>query len=340
MKPSNLFYGLLLTGPALAGNGGGVFINEIRIDQPSSDTDEYVEFMATPGLSLDGMTYIVIGDGSGGSGVIESVTALTGTVGTSGYFVVAESSFSLGTADQTGTLNFENGDNVTHLLVSDFTGSNGDDLDTDDDGVLDSSPWSSILDSVALIDDPDGGDQVYSDTTVGPDGTNPPAHPFVCSGLGWTIGEYDIAAGDDTPGADNACATSGEFETYCVSFPNSASFDGAQISWNGSGNISDNDTTISVKDCPNTFGLFFYGDSADFQVPFGNGALCVGDIQDRWGVAKAAGNQAIQALDFTGSGPESGFVVGQEVYIQYWFRDPGQGAWNNTSNALKMTLGG
>ncbi len=33
------------------------------------------------------------------------------------------------------TLNFENSDNVTHLLVTGFTGTNGDDLDTDDDGV-------------------------------------------------------------------------------------------------------------------------------------------------------------------------------------------------------------
>ena len=337
MKPCISLSALLLASPVLA-SGGGVSISELRIDQPSSDNDEYVEFLSSPGQDMTGLTYIVIGDGTGGSGVIESVTDLVGTVGSSGYFVVAESSFSLGTADQTATLNFENSDNVTHLLVAGFTGTNGDDLDTDDDGVLDSTPWGTIIDSIALIEDPNGGDKVYSDNTVGPDGTFVPSHPFVCSGLGWTIGEHDPLAGDDTPGADNACTTSGEFEAYCVSFPNSVSFDGAQIGWNGSGNISDNDTVITVNDCPDTWGLFFFGHSEDFQVPFGNGALCVGDIQDRWGVFTAAGNQQSQALDFTGAGPEAGFMPGEVKYIQYWYRDPKQGAWNNTSNGLKFTI--
>ena len=43
-----------------------------------------------------------------------------------------------------------NSDNVTHLLVTDFVGNNGDDLDTDDDGVLDITPWNTIVDCVAL----------------------------------------------------------------------------------------------------------------------------------------------------------------------------------------------
>ena len=48
-----------------------VFISEIRIDQSGADTDEYFELAGTPGASLDGLTYLVIGDGSGGSGVID-----------------------------------------------------------------------------------------------------------------------------------------------------------------------------------------------------------------------------------------------------------------------------
>ena len=51
--------------------GGGVRINEIRIDQPGADEDEYVELAADPGTSLDGYTYVVIGDANAGSGVIE-----------------------------------------------------------------------------------------------------------------------------------------------------------------------------------------------------------------------------------------------------------------------------
>jgi hypothetical protein len=80
----------------------------------------------------------VIGDGSGGSGTVEAIVSLDGKViGANGFFLAAESSFSLGTANLTTSLNFENSENVTHLLVSNFTGANGDDLDTDDDGLLD-----------------------------------------------------------------------------------------------------------------------------------------------------------------------------------------------------------
>ncbi len=182
-----------------------VTISEIRIDQPGTDNDEYVELAGTPGTSLDGLTYIVIGDGAGGSGVIESVTDLSGQViPASGYFVVAESTFTLGTADLVATLNFENSDNVTHLLVQGFTGSNGQDLDTDDDGTLDTTPWTSAVDCIALIETVGSGDLVYCPTTVGPNGSYVPAHVLRCSG-GWEIGQYDPAAGDDTPGAPNAC---------------------------------------------------------------------------------------------------------------------------------------
>ena len=122
----------------------GPTLSEIRIDQPSTDNDEYFEIAGAAGASLDGLTYLVIGDGAGGSGTIEAVVDLTGnSIPGSGFFVAAESTFSLGVADLTTSLNFENSDNVTHLLVDGFTGSNGDDLDTNDDGTLDVTPWST-----------------------------------------------------------------------------------------------------------------------------------------------------------------------------------------------------
>jgi uncharacterized repeat protein (TIGR01451 family) len=187
-----------------------VAINEIRIDQPSTDYDEYFELAGPASAPLDGLTYLVIGDGTGGSGVIEAVVDLTGeTIPASGYFVAAENTFTLGTADLTTTLNFENGDNVTHLLVSGFTGSSGDDLDTDDDGVLDVTPWTSIVDLIALIEEenpPSGTEYHYGPPTVGPDGSFVPAHAYRCT-WGWEIGAYDPAGGDDTPGAANGCAT-------------------------------------------------------------------------------------------------------------------------------------
>ena len=53
-------------------------ISEIRIDHPGTDVDEYFELAGTPGESLAGLTYIVIGDSSGGSGCIEASIDLTG----------------------------------------------------------------------------------------------------------------------------------------------------------------------------------------------------------------------------------------------------------------------
>ncbi len=49
----------------------GVFLNELRIDQPGGDSDEYIEFYSnSPGSdSVDGLTLIVIGDGADGSGI-------------------------------------------------------------------------------------------------------------------------------------------------------------------------------------------------------------------------------------------------------------------------------
>ncbi len=182
-----------------------VSLSEIRIDQPGTDNDEYFELAGPAGATLGGLTYLVIGDGTGGSGVVEAVVDLTGNaIGAGGFFVAAEGSFSLGTADLVTTLNFENSDNVTHLLVSGFTGSNGDDLDTNDDGLLDATPWSAVVDCVALIETVGSGDQTYCTATVGPDGSFVPAHAFFCP-AGWQIGAFDPSGGSDTPGAANAC---------------------------------------------------------------------------------------------------------------------------------------
>ena len=195
----------LTFGSSCAFGGPPIEINEIRIDQPDSDLDEYFELAGEPGASLDGLTYIVIGDGAGGSGTIEEVTDLSGmAINANGFFVVAEDTFTLGAADLVTSLDFENSDNVTHMLVSGFTGANADDLDVDDDCVLDIIPWDSVVDSVALVETPDGGDCFYSNQTVGPDGGFVPGHVYRCDREGdWLIGAFDVFDGTDTPGAVN-----------------------------------------------------------------------------------------------------------------------------------------
>lgn len=198
-----------------------VFINEIRIDQPGDDNDEYIELSGEANTALDGLTYLVIGDGDGGSGVIETAIDLTGqTLDSEGLLLIAEPTFTLGTADFTTDLNFENGDNVTHLVVSNFTGAVGDDLDTNDDGVLDLEPFS-VVDGVALIEEanPPAGTEFEYGTdlglpVVGPDDVFVPGHVFrLPSGTGeFQIGAFDPVGGDDTPGAINAVVVVTNFD--------------------------------------------------------------------------------------------------------------------------------
>jgi hypothetical protein len=217
IKATLILAGLaLLATPALA-----VTLNEIRIDQTSTDNQEYFELLGTPGESLGNLTYIVIGDGTGASGVIESVTSLAGkSIGADGYFLGVETSYGTPVCGDTPdaifgtTLNFENSDNVTHLLVADFTGANAQDLDTNDDGVLDSTPWSGIIDDVAVLYTATGGDKVYSTTLIGPDGIYAPGLILICDGY-WVIGDFDLCI-HDTPGVanTNACEVPSEDTSF------------------------------------------------------------------------------------------------------------------------------
>ncbi|MCZ6653758.1 MAG: lamin tail domain-containing protein [Planctomycetota bacterium] len=198
--------------PQDCGPESTVIINEVRIDMPGTDLDEYFELAGGLNESLASLTYIVIGDGTGGSGVIEAVVDLDGnSLNASGLFLVAEDTFTLGPVPdltlRAGDLDFENSDNVTHLLVAGFTGASGDDLDLDDDGVLDIEPWSSIVDCVALVETPGEGDQIYCATTVGPDGTFVPGHAYFCEAADqWLIGGFELGTAD-TPGAENPSCT-------------------------------------------------------------------------------------------------------------------------------------
>ncbi len=195
-----------LLGLGLGASAQAILINEIRIDQPGPDRDEYFELAGIAGESLDGLSYLVLGDSrKGGSGVIESVTSLNGLqLSASGYFLAAESSFSLApSVDLITSLQFENSDNVTHLLVRDFTARNGDDLDSNDDGLLDITPWTEILDSIALVESFTRGEKIYSTTTIGSGNGNVPAHVFrePSQRRTWQIGGAAIT--DDTPGRAN-----------------------------------------------------------------------------------------------------------------------------------------
>lgn len=159
-----------MAAPAFA----SITINEIRADNASTDINEYFELAGLPGESLAGLTYVVIGDGAGASGTVEAVVALNGAIPADGYFLAAENTLILGgTIDLNlgaSGLNFENDDTYTHLLVSGFSGALNQDLDTNNDGALDLTPWTSIVDSVAFLAGTDGPSEApYSATQIGPD---------------------------------------------------------------------------------------------------------------------------------------------------------------------------
>ncbi|TWU26078.1 hypothetical protein Pla144_32950 [Bythopirellula polymerisocia] len=145
-----------------------LLINEIEVntenDGPNSSDSgkEFFEILSDLGSeSLSGLTFLVIEGDGGGSGTIDKALSLDGfSTGTNGLFLWRDDSAVLLPAPDAATVinvadfdpDLENGSN-TFALVRGFTGLEGDDLDTDDDGTIDVAlPWSSVLDAVSAKD--------------------------------------------------------------------------------------------------------------------------------------------------------------------------------------------
>ncbi|HEY75673.1 MAG TPA: hypothetical protein G4O00_05765 [Thermoflexia bacterium] len=141
----------LPAGPAVAADGDPL-INEFVFNHDGTDTHEFIEVFGAPDTDYSAYTLLEIEGDSSGAGVVDGVFPV-GTTDGNGFWT-------------TGFLNneIENG-TVTLLLVEGFTGSLGDDLDADNDGVLDTMPWTRIVDDVAVHD---GGssDHTYAAVTL------------------------------------------------------------------------------------------------------------------------------------------------------------------------------
>ena len=184
-----------------------VYINELRI---SGSTDaEFFEIQGDPNVQLDGLTYVVL-SGEFNPGQIDDAIDLTGQlIPADGFFLAAEAATASAygvTPDFTTDMNFF-GSPVTHLLVSGYNGTIGTDLDSNDDGVLDTTPWDVIVDSVSLIDGDANIDVPYSAAIVGPDGNFTPAGTYRCEDA--PTGAFDnnqltFATLDGTLGESNA----------------------------------------------------------------------------------------------------------------------------------------
>jgi len=193
-----------------SGGIDGFGINEIRIDMSGTDYNEYIELIGDAGFVLDGYSYIVIGDGVGGSGVLETIVDLTGAViGVDGLLSIGRPDMTIAIPDLIiDGFSLENSDNVTHLLVNGLVAELNQDLDADDDGILDAVYWSELIDEVGLMEIGYEGEIVellYTDIILGPVGIYPPAHVFRCpDGGGWNLGVFANLA-MDTPGEPNMC---------------------------------------------------------------------------------------------------------------------------------------
>lgn len=129
-------------------------INEFVFNHVGTDTNEYIEIFADPNTDLSSYSIIVIEGDTTGSGVIDQVFQL-GTTDANGLWTTAFLSNTL-----------ENG-TQTVLLVENFTGTVGVDLDTNNDGILDLTPWTAIADGVAVTDN-GAGDFTYTPVVLTP----------------------------------------------------------------------------------------------------------------------------------------------------------------------------
>jgi hypothetical protein len=129
-------------------------INEFVFNHTGADTHEYVEIYGAPSTDYSAYTIVEIeGDGTG-AGLIDDGTTAVGTTDANGFWCNAYQSDL-----------YENG-TVTLLLVMGYSGSVGNDIDTDDDGVIDTTYWTSIVDGVGVHD---GGasDHTYAGVELG-----------------------------------------------------------------------------------------------------------------------------------------------------------------------------
>ena len=152
--------------------GSDFLLNEIYVNNPGGDGNhEFIEIIAAPLTPLVDVWLLEIeGDGPNAGTVDNGQNLSSLTTGSNGLVLLGQnysSSTPWGAAvDPATTLSdlvggtIENG-TITFMLVQGYTGSNGVDLDADNNGQLDSTPWVSVLDSVGWADG-GGSDRVYS----------------------------------------------------------------------------------------------------------------------------------------------------------------------------------
>lgn len=192
-------------------------INEFVANHTGTDDHEFIEVFGAPSHDYSGLRVLQIeGDSGASAGTIDSVTTV-GTTDASGLWVSTYL-----------TNGLENG-TMTLLLVEGFSGTQGTDLDTNNDGTLETTPWTAIRDAVA-INDGGAGDLTYGLPALSsgfdgvalvpggasriPNGrdTNATAdwvrNDFDLAGIPGYTGTPAVGEAYNTPGATNVAVTS------------------------------------------------------------------------------------------------------------------------------------
>lgn len=168
----------IVSGPALYATNSAVLINEILVNPiGTDDSREYIELKGPPGASLNGLSILEVSGNGTNIGKVFWARDLGGaSLGANGLLLIGEMYQSLwpawtGVPPATALLDMNHprgrldNDTTTFLLVSNFTGAVDQDLDTNDDGNLDLTPFIEVLDSVGWLDGTTG-DRVYSPASL------------------------------------------------------------------------------------------------------------------------------------------------------------------------------
>jgi len=129
-------------------------INEFSASTTGTDV-EYVEIVGSPNTDFSAYTVLeIVGDFNvTATGTVDEIISL-GTTDANGIYLASLAADTL----ENGTLSL--------LLVKNNSAVFGQDLDTNDDGVLDITPWDEITDGVA-VNDGDSGDLTYATPILG-----------------------------------------------------------------------------------------------------------------------------------------------------------------------------
>ncbi len=166
-----------------------LMISEMRIDQQGDNTEIYVELSGPPGASLDGLSYVILGDEvqtgvPSSNGRVQLAVDLTGhSIGANGTFLMGKSRMTVAEPDlEPEYFCIHRIGNCTHFLVSGFSGYLGLDCDLFNTGFLQIQPWTKVIDSLSLRRST-GGEGIYSSTVLGPDEAK-----YQTYGVGWMLG--------------------------------------------------------------------------------------------------------------------------------------------------------